>query len=74
MKTAIINIITTDGLYFRKEIEMTIMPTYQAFENIQTSLDEFFHDWRVDEKPMNIKTITLESEMTGKIFFKAKYN
>ena len=73
MKTAIINILTTDGQSFRKEIEMTLVSSYHAFENVQTSLDEFFHDWKADEKPMNIKVITIESEMTGKILYKAKY-
>ena len=74
MSTAIINIITTDGQCFRKEIETIKMPQYHAFENIQTSLDDFFSDWKKDEKPMNIKSVTLESEITGKIFYKAKYN
>lgn len=73
MKTAIINITTTDGKIFREEIEMTKMPNYSAFENIQTSLDEFFTDWKNFDKPMNIKNITLESEMTGKIFYKGEF-
>ena len=58
MKTAIINIATTEGEIFKKEIEMTKMPKYSAFENIQTSLDEFFTDWKNLDKPMNIKKIT----------------
>ena len=73
MKTAIINITTTDGKIFREEIEMTKMPNYFEFENIQTSLDEFFTDWKNFDKPMNIKNITLESEMTGKIFYKGEF-
>lgn len=52
---------------------MTKMPNYFAFENIQTSLDEFFTDWKNFDKPMNIKNITLESEMTRKVFYNGEF-
>lgn len=69
---AIINIELTTGETFRKDIEIIVISEWTAFQNIQQALKDFFSDWEQDN-PMNIKSINIESETTGKILFKAEY-